>query len=60
MTAAVVKIVGKEPWGKDKLARWHMMSAKTAEQDLIKDVGIKSTCEVLFLMDEIIFRTSLG
>ena len=46
MTAGVLKIWGKVPSEKERLASVAIKSAKTVWQDLIKAVGIKSIEEL--------------
>ena len=47
VTAASLKQSGKTPSANERLAKVVINSEKTAEQDLIKEVGIKSTDEAV-------------
>ena len=58
-TAVVFNFVGKMPSANDRLASRLISFEKTDGQSLIKEVGMKSTEEVLDGMDEMILRTSL-
>ena len=51
---------GKTPCEKDRLARLDMSSEKTPEQDLRREVGMKSRGEDFAGMDLRITRTSSG
>ena len=57
-TAAVLKIWGKVPSEKERLASMAIKSAKTVWQDLIKAVGIKSIEELFGGMVERSLKTS--
>ena len=59
-TAASLYAVGKVPWLKERLASLAIMSEKTESQDLIREVGIKSSGEDLAGMTEMIALTSEG
>ena len=60
VTCANLNLSGKEPWDIDRLARLEIISENTMEQDLIRDVGMKSI-EDDFLDDLLIsLRTSAG
>ena len=42
VTLAILKEKGKQPWKIERLAREDMRCEKTEEQDLMREVGIKS------------------
>jgi len=57
VTAACLKRSGKTPSENERLARVAINSEKTVEQDFIKEVGMKSTEEVVDLVDWMTLRT---
>ena len=60
MTCANLNLSGKEPCDIDKLARLEIVSENTVEQDLIRDVGMKSIQDDLLEDLLMSLRTSAG
>ena len=60
VTCANLNLIGNEPGDTDRLARFEIISENTVEQDLIRDVGMKSIEDDLLQDLFMGLRTSAG